>query len=128
MGGQPAGTPTAAVPPAGDAVSSPFLLVQLSDPHIGAAWGGPDPVAAWQAAIDTVRRSPDRPDAVLVTGDLTEKAASAEYAVVKAGLDALGLPAYVLPGNHDDQAVFAPSSPCPGRPTNRCITRLIWAL
>jgi 3',5'-cyclic-AMP phosphodiesterase len=39
---------------------------------------------------------------VLVTGDLTENAADAEYAQARDLLAALDAPLYVLPGNHDD--------------------------
>jgi 3',5'-cyclic AMP phosphodiesterase CpdA len=80
----------------------PFLLVQLSDPHIGANWNGGDPRAALEAAIDSVRRLPDAPDAVLVSGDLAENAADAEYELIRELLAQLDAPLYVLPGNHDD--------------------------
>ena len=42
------------------------------------------------------------PDAVLLTGDLAENAADEEYEQVHELLQPLGVPAYVLPGNHDD--------------------------
>src|SRR5204863_3050589 len=47
-------------------VTRPFLLVQLSDPHIGATWAGGDPVARLRTAVESVRRMPDVPDAVLM--------------------------------------------------------------
>jgi 3',5'-cyclic AMP phosphodiesterase CpdA len=64
-------------------MSRPFLLVQLSDPHIGADWLGADPVARLAAAVDSVRALRPGPDAVLVSGDLTESAADAEYEQVQ---------------------------------------------
>jgi 3',5'-cyclic-AMP phosphodiesterase len=85
-------------------MASPFLLVQLSDAHLGATWGGPDPEARLAAAIDSVRRLPDRPGAVLVTGDLAEHGADAEYELARDLLERLGAPVHVLPGNHDDRA------------------------
>jgi 3',5'-cyclic AMP phosphodiesterase CpdA len=81
----------------------PFLLVQLSDPHIGATWDGPDPVAGLEAAVDGVLALGAAPDAVLVTGDLADHAADEEYAQVRAVLERIDAPAYVLPGNHDDR-------------------------
>ncbi len=84
-------------------VSRPFLIAQLSDLHIGAQWSGVDPEAATAAAIDGVLALADRPDAVLVSGDLTNGAANAEYEVARKLLDRLQLPTYVLPGNHDDR-------------------------
>jgi 3',5'-cyclic AMP phosphodiesterase CpdA len=83
-------------------MGDPFLLVQLSDPHIGAGWADADPVAGLAAAVDAVR-SRWRPDAVLVSGDLTDHATDAEYEQVRALLAPLGAPLYVLPGNHDDR-------------------------
>lgn len=80
----------------------PFLLVQLSDLHIGADWGPVDPKPALIAAVDAVRKLPDRPDAVLVSGDLADTAADDEYGFAREALAALGAPVYVLPGNHDD--------------------------
>jgi Icc protein len=84
-------------------MAKPFLLVQLSDPHIGATWTDRDPVAGLVAAVESVRRLPDAPDAVLMSGDLAENAADDEYEIVRALLAQLGAPVYVLPGNHDDR-------------------------
>ncbi len=95
-------------------MTEPFLLVQLSDPHIGATWTEADPTARWIAAIESLARLPKAPDAVLVSGDLAETAADAEYAVVKAALDGLHVPAFVLPGNHDDRARLRAHFQLPG--------------
>jgi 3',5'-cyclic-AMP phosphodiesterase len=84
-------------------VSRPFLLVQLSDPHMGASWNGVDPVARLEAAVEAVRSLDDRPDAVLVSGDLAEHAEDSEYEQVQALLGRIAAPSYVLPGNHDDR-------------------------
>jgi 3',5'-cyclic-AMP phosphodiesterase len=80
----------------------PFLLGQLSDPHIGADWGGGDPLAKLARVIDAVRAMRPAPDAVLVSGDLSEHATDAEYEQVRELLAPLETPLYVLPGNHDD--------------------------
>jgi Icc protein len=95
----------------------PFLLAQLSDPHIGATWATGDPTARWLAAVETVARLPNPPDAVLVSGDLADHGADAEYSIVKSALDRLGVPAYVLPGNHDDRARLREHFQLPGEPT-----------
>jgi Icc protein len=84
-------------------MSRPFLLVQLSDPHIGASWGDGDPLERFAAAIAAVRAFEQSPDTVLVSGDLAEHAADAEYEQVRALLERIDAPAYVLPGNHDDR-------------------------
>jgi Icc protein len=93
-------------------VSPPFLLVQLSDFHVGAEWADGDPVAGVAAAVAAVGRLGQHPDAVLVTGDLSDNATDAEYGQVRELLEPLRAPVYALPGNHDDVRVlqrhFAP--------------------
>jgi Icc protein len=87
-------------------VPRPFLLAQLTDPHIGAQWGGPDTVERLTAAVDAVRALPDRPDAVLVTGDIADNAGAEEYATARELLERIGVPVYPLAGNHDEGAVL----------------------
>lgn len=82
---------------------SPFLIVQISDPHIGADWGNGDPVAMLSAAVESVRALETKPDAVLISGDLADHAADAEYEQLQRLLAPLDAPLYVLPGNHDDR-------------------------
>jgi 3',5'-cyclic-AMP phosphodiesterase len=84
-------------------MSRPFLLLQLSDPHIGATWAEGDPVAKLAAAVDGVLALDPSPDAVLVSGDLADHAADDEYEQLRALLERIDAPAYVLPGNHDDR-------------------------
>jgi Icc protein len=95
-------------------VSRPFLLVQVSDPHVGATWGVGDPVAGLRAAVESVRRLPDAPDAVLMSGDLSDNAADGEYETVRELLAQLGTPVYVLPGNHDDRDTLRRHFDVPG--------------
>jgi 3',5'-cyclic-AMP phosphodiesterase len=82
------------------------LVVQLSDSHLGASWADVDPAARLAAVLDEVRRLPDRPDAILMTGDLAEHAADAEYGLAQELFSRLALPVYVLPGNHDDRGAL----------------------
>lgn len=84
-------------------LSHPFLLAQLSDPHIGARWGAGDPIASLAAAVESVHSMRPQPDAVLVSGDLADNATDAEYEQVRELLAPLQAPLYVLPGNHDDR-------------------------
>jgi 3',5'-cyclic AMP phosphodiesterase CpdA len=84
-------------------VSRPFLVLQLSDLHIGVADGELDAATALATALDSVEALPDSPDAVIVTGDLTHGGGEAEYEVVAQLLARLQAPTFVLPGNHDDR-------------------------
>jgi 3',5'-cyclic-AMP phosphodiesterase len=97
-------------------VSPPFVVVQLSDPHIGATWADADPVAGLTAAIAQVRRLPRGPDALLLTGDIAEHASDSEYEQVTALLDAVEAPRYALPGNHDDRDALRRWFDAPGEP------------
>jgi Icc protein len=81
----------------------PFLLVQLSDPHVGATWDDRDPAAALAAAVEQVAALDPAPAAVLVTGDIAEHAGDAEYELARELLAPLGPTVHVLPGNHDDR-------------------------
>jgi Icc protein len=95
-------------------VTEPFLLVQLSDLHLGADWHGRDPVASVEATIQAVADVRPAPSAVLVTGDLAENAADGEYERARKLLESMGAPLHVLPGNHDDRAALRRHFDLPG--------------
>jgi 3',5'-cyclic-AMP phosphodiesterase len=80
---------------------APFLLLQISDTHLGADWEGPDPDDCLRHAVAAILAMPQRADALVVSGDLTENGAPEEYARVRELLAPLGLEPHVLPGNHD---------------------------
>ena len=92
----------------------PTLLVQLSDLHIGGDENGMDPVPRLEAVLDAVRSLPNRPDAVLVSGDLTDDGAEAGYRLARELLTRIGAPLYVIPGNHDDRARIREGFALPG--------------
>jgi 3',5'-cyclic-AMP phosphodiesterase len=71
-------------------------------------------VAALSAAVESVGALRPHPDAVLVTGDLAENAADAEYEQVLELLAPLEAPIFVLPGNHDDRAALRRHFGVPG--------------
>jgi 3',5'-cyclic AMP phosphodiesterase CpdA len=85
-------------------MGSPTLLVQLSDLHIGGNENGMDPIPRLEAVIAAVQSLPNRPDAVLVSGDLTDDGAEVGYGVARELLIGIGAPLHVIPGNHDDRA------------------------
>lgn len=86
--------------------SPPFLVLQLSDLHLGADPGAADPVASLRAAIAAVGALADRPDAVVVSGDLSDDGSERSCELAAELLAELRLPTYVLPGNHDDRATL----------------------
>ena len=80
------------------------MILQLSDPHIGASDG--DPEGDLARAVARARELAPAPDVVLVSGDLTEHGEPGEYARVHESLAPLGAPVLALPGNHDDSATL----------------------
>ena len=69
-------------------------LAHLSDLHFGRV----DP-ALLQPLSDLLRRL--APDAVVISGDLTQRARKSEFLAARAYLDRLPMPQIVVPGNHD---------------------------
>jgi 3',5'-cyclic-AMP phosphodiesterase len=92
-----------------------FLLLQISDPHIGASWDGADPDECLLRAVEAILALPDRPDALLVSGDLTDNGAPEEYQRVRELLAPLDLQPQVLPGNHDLRAPLREAFGLPGQ-------------
>lgn len=71
------------------------LLLQVSDPHFGTERA---PVVA---ALERLVRE-QRPDVLLLSGDITQRATRAQFASARRFVDRLALPALVaIPGNHD---------------------------
>jgi Icc protein len=82
----------------------PTLLVQITDLHLGGNENGMDPIPRLEAVIEAVRLLPNRPDAVLVSGDLTDDGAEEGYRLAREMLAQFEVPLHVIPGNHDDRA------------------------
>lgn len=95
-------------------MATPTLLVQLSDLHIGGCEGGLDPIPRLEAVIEAVRSLPNRPDAALVSGDLTDDGAEGGYRLAREMLARLELPLHVIPGNHDDRGRLRQAFDLPG--------------
>lgn len=71
------------------------VVLQVSDPHFGTE--RPKAMAALERLSAELR-----PDLLLVSGDITQRARAVEFARARAFFDQLGAPARLLvPGNHD---------------------------
>jgi 3',5'-cyclic-AMP phosphodiesterase len=90
------------------------LLLQLSDLHIGGNENGIEPLPRLEAVIAAVRSLPNRPDAALISGDLTDDGAESGYRIARELLARLDVPLYVIPGNHDDRARLRKAFALPG--------------
>jgi 3',5'-cyclic AMP phosphodiesterase CpdA len=84
-----------------------LLIAQITDVHLQAVGGLMhglfDTQAALDATIEHLNRLAPRPDVVLATGDLANHGQPEDYAALRAALERLAMPAYVIPGNHDDR-------------------------
>lgn len=85
--------------------SVPLRVLHLTDIHLfadpAARWGQAHPASALEAVLDSIESESWRPDLCLVTGDLSDDGSVASYEQLRDALAALGVPAYVVPGNHD---------------------------
>lgn len=83
------------------------LFVQLSDTHIREpgrlAYNRLDTAPYLRRAVQSVLSLPQKPLAVVMTGDLTDFGRIEEYQHLAALLDPLDVPVYLMPGNHDDR-------------------------
>jgi 3',5'-cyclic AMP phosphodiesterase CpdA len=93
-----------------------MLLAQISDlhflPHGTLAFGRVDVAGCLERALDHLAALQPRPDAALITGDLTNDGDAAVWAALTKALARLDTTVYPLPGNHDDRELmrraFAP--------------------
>ena len=104
--------------PAHAIAPAPTILVQLTDLHIREpgrlAYRRVDTSAYFRTNVAAVLALKQRPDAVVISGDLTDFGRSDEYASLRAQIAPLedaGLPVYLMPGNHDDRAALRRSFP-----------------
>lgn len=71
------------------------LLLQVSDPHFGT-----ERPAVVEALVRLARAQ--RPDVLVLSGDITQRATAAQFAAARAFVDRLEVPRrVVIPGNHD---------------------------
>ncbi|MEW5726981.1 MAG: metallophosphoesterase [Pseudomonadota bacterium] len=78
-------------------------LAHLSDLHFGRT-----DARVVDALLEDLHRH--RPDLIIVSGDLTQRARSHQFAEARTFLDRLPAPALVVPGNHDLAPLYRPFS------------------
>ena len=86
---------------------SAFTIAQISDIHFlpkgMLGFGRIDVAGCLERAIDHLNALQPHPDAVLITGDLTNGSGANVWAELLGMLARLPAPIYPLPGNHDDR-------------------------
>ncbi|OZI32434.1 phosphodiesterase [Bordetella genomosp. 10] len=84
------------------------IFVQITDTHIREpgrlAYGRLDTAPYLRAAVAAIGALPQAPQAVVMTGDLSDFGRAEEYAHLAALIAPLTVPVYLIPGNHDTRA------------------------
>ena len=88
------------------------VLIQLSDPHLRE--GDASRSAALVHAVATAQRLAPQAVGVVVTGDIADNGAPAEYAAARSALRSFHCPVLVMPGNKDDRAQLRGGFGLPG--------------
>ena len=70
------------------------VLLQVSDPHFGT-----EQASVVEALVALSQRQ--RPDLLVLSGDITQRARASQFRTARAFTDRLGLPLLAIPGNHD---------------------------
>jgi len=83
-----------------------LLIAQITDVHIGFDRGNPDELnmLRLRAVIDRLVTGPNRPDLLLMTGDLTEAGDQDSYARLAEAVRICPFPVWPMVGNHDERA------------------------
>lgn len=84
------------------------LIAHITDLHLRprgiACYRISDTNMLAERAVNALRALTPHPDAIVVTGDLTDRSDPREYAYARALLSRLDMPVYLVPGNHDGSA------------------------
>ena len=92
-----------------------MLIAQITDLHVSEPGSLVDaivdPNSMLAAAVRFLDGLEPRPDAVVATGDLTDRGRLEEYAILRDLLAPLRVPLYLLPGNHDERAALLDAFP-----------------
>jgi 3',5'-cyclic-AMP phosphodiesterase len=85
--------------------AAPIVVAQITDTHLFAdealTLRGWDTVRSFQAVLAQIEQLQPQPDLLLLTGDLSQDETIASYEQLRDRLTPLGIPAYWIPGNHD---------------------------
>lgn len=100
-----------------------LLIAQITDTHLFAESDqcllGLKTIESLRTVLNQVDALEQRPDLLLLTGDLSQDGSAESYQTLQELLIPLGIPAYWIPGNHDCPAtmerVLKPSYRVPER-------------
>jgi 3',5'-cyclic AMP phosphodiesterase CpdA len=90
-----------------------MLIAQITDIHIGFDKGNPDEhnMVRLRAVLGHLVSGPNRPDLLLLSGDLTEDGAPADYARLAVAVAICPFPVWPMTGNHDARPALREAFP-----------------
>lgn len=90
-----------------------MLIAQITDIHIGFDGDNPDEanLTRLRAILTRLAEGPNRPDLLLLTGDLTEHGDAQSYARLAEALADFPAPVWPISGNHDARQALAAAFP-----------------
>ncbi len=92
-------------------MTKPFRLIQITDTHLfddsAGSLLGVNTFESFCAVLEAVKREAVKPDLLLITGDLSQDYSLGSYQRLADEVKKLQVPAYFVPGNHDDSKVLA---------------------
>lgn len=90
---------------------SPLLVAQITDTHLFAepdrTWKGLSTAYTLKAVLEHLQQIQPQPDLLLLTGDLSQDETPQSYELLASLISPLNIPAYWIPGNHDNIPVMA---------------------
>ena len=90
-----------------------MLIAQITDCHVGFDLADPeeDNVRRLRSVLELLANGPNRPDLVLLSGDLTNHGEAESYARLVGILGGYDLPFHPMVGNHDERSAFRAAFP-----------------
>ncbi|MEZ2246771.1 3',5'-cyclic-AMP phosphodiesterase [Microcoleus sp.] len=90
--------------------ASPLLVAQITDTHLFAepdrTWKGLSTAHTLKAVLEHLQQIQPQPDLLLLTGDLSQDETPESYELLASLISPLNIPAYWIPGNHDNFLVM----------------------
>lgn len=91
-------------------MSSKTLIIQVSDPHLfgdkNREINGSNSYVSLKNVLESVFKLKDKPDFIVLTGDLSQDCTFESYQYLKNLLSRSNIKYFLLPGNHDDVDVL----------------------
>ena len=89
---------------------SPLLAAQITDTHLFAefdrTWKGLSTARTLKTVLQHLQQIQPQPDVLMLTGDLSQDETPQSYELLASLISPLKIPAYWIPGNHDNVSVM----------------------